>query len=375
MIAVTGGNVLTIAKGALNGATVLIDGGKIKAVGKKVAIPKKAKRINAKGKIVMPGMIDAHCHLGVHVDAVGPPGHDVNEASDPVTPHLRALDGINPKDQALEDARKAGVTTICVAPGSANVIGGETVVLKTVGTVVDEMVVSSDSGLKIAFGENPKRVYGEANKMPKTRMGVAGLLRETIVKAINYKKGLKKEKKRDLKMEGLLKVLDGTMPFRAHAHQANDIVTAVRVAKEFNAKICIEHCTEGHEIADFLARENVPAIVGPNSTARVKVELKNRAFETPGVLARAGVKVAIMTDHPVLPIVMLPVCAALAVKHGMREEDALRAITLNAAEIIGVADRVGSIEKGKDADIIILSKHPFDIMHRVERVFIGGKEI
>lgn len=372
MIALKGGRIFTIAKGVVEDGVVLMEGGKIRSVGKEVDIPEAAEVVDCSGKVVMPGMIDAHSHIGVSVEGVGEAGNDTNDSYDPVTPFVRALDGVNPRDRGFQDARKAGITTVCVTPGSSNVVCGETVVIKTVGDIVDEMVVTRDSGVKIAFGENPKRNFGGQNKMPRTRMGVAGVLRDTLVKADNYRKKKPEDRERDLGLEIMARVLAGELPLRAHAHQSNDIATALRIAKEFGCRVSIEHCTEGHEIVDLIAKSGAMVTIGPNATARRKVELMDRSFETPGILARAGVTVCLTVDHPVMPIHMLPVCAALAVKNGMSEEDALKALTLNPAKLLGIERRLGSLQRGRDADVIVLSGHPFDVMSKVERLYIGG---
>lgn len=380
MLAITNGKIYTMTGKVIDGGTLLIKDGKIHEVGEDIAVPKDAKVVDAKGKYVFPGFIDAHSHIGLFEEAVGEIGEEGNEWTEPITPHLRAIDAINPGDKAFEDAVMGGITCVFTGPGSANVVGGQSVVMKTYGKIVDHMVVKEPAGLKVAFGENPKRVYGEQKKMPATRMATAALLRETLIEAQNYK--AKREKccdnpeevfERDLKMEILCDVLDKKLPLRAHAHRADDIMTALRIAKEFDLDIVIEHCTEGHLIADELAQLGIPAIVGPSLTSRSKVELKNLSFKTPGILAQKGVKVAIMTDHPVIPIQYLPVCAALAVREGMKEEAALAAITINAAEILGIADRVGSLEKGKDADVVIWNGHPLNIMSKPCLVIINGQ--
>jgi len=380
MLAITNGKIYTMAGKVLDGGVILIKDGKIEEVGQEIQIPQDAKVIDANGKYVFPGFIDAHSHVGIFEEAVGEIGEEGNEWTEPVTPHLRAIDAINPGDKAFEDAVAGGITCVFTGPGSANVIGGQSIVMKTYGKIIDDMVVKAPAGLKVAFGENPKRVYGEQKKMPATRMATAALLREALTNAQNYK--AKREKcrnnpeevfERDLKMEVLCDVLDKKLPLRAHAHRADDIMTAIRIAREFDLEVVIEHCTEGHLIADELAKLQVPAIVGPSLSNRSKVELKNLSFKTPGILAEKGVKVAIMTDHPVIPIQYLPVCAALAVREGMKEEDALAAITIRAAEILGIAHRVGSLERGKDADVVIWNGHPFDIMSKPCCVIIDGQ--
>ncbi|AFQ42737.1 amidohydrolase [Desulfosporosinus meridiei] len=361
---------------------ILIEGAKIAALGKTIDLnlPEDAEVIDAGGALVLPGFIDAHCHVGIGEEIYRWEGEDFNEMTDPVTPDMRAIDGINPEDEGFRDARLGGVTTVFTVPGSANVIGGTGVVMKTAGKIVDKMIVRDPAGMKIAFGENPKMVYGEQKKMPMTRMGTAALLRQTLVDAQTYKDKLEqgetdpdKLPERDLGLEVLVKVLNREIPLRAHAHRADDIMTAIRIAREFNVDLVIEHCTEGHKIAEELAEQGYPAVVGPLLTNRSKVELKDKSFQTPGILAKAGVKVAIMTDHSVTPIEQLPLCAALACKAGMDEEDALRAITINAAEILGVSDRIGTLEVGKDADIVIWSEHPFTIKANPLYVIINGK--
>jgi imidazolonepropionase-like amidohydrolase len=360
---------------------VLVEAGKIVAVGQ-VDVPEGAEIIDACGQWVLPGFIDAHTHLGICEEIYRVEGDDCNEMTDPVTPQMRALDGIHPEDEGLLDAVKGGVTTAFTAPGSGNVIGGTGLVIKTTGKVVDKMVVREPAGLKIAFGENPKRVYGDAKKMPMTRMGTSALLRETLVKAQTYLEKLQagqvdasKRPERDLKMESMIKVLTREIPLRAHAHRADDIMTAVRIASEFNLDLVIEHCTEGHKVAEELAAAGIPAVVGPSMSNRAKVELKDITFKTPGVLAKAGVKIALMTDHPVIPIQFLPICAGLAVREGLTQEEALKAITINAAEILGVQHTVGSLAPGKDADVVIWSGNPLEVMSKPNLVMINGKVV
>jgi imidazolonepropionase-like amidohydrolase len=311
-------------------------------------------------------------------------GDDGNEMTDPVTPQLRAIDGIYHMDRGFEEARKAGVTTVVTGPGSSNVIGGQFAALKTAGRRVEDMVIKEPVAMKVAFGENPKTVYNEKKQMPTTRMATAAILRENLKRAQEYAQQLdeyykdsknKDKPDYDIKMEALLKVLKKEIPIKAHAHRADDILTAIRVAKEFGLRITIEHCTEGHLIKDILVEEGVSAIVGPLISERSKIELKNLSLKVPGILSEAGITVAIMTDHPVVPIQYLSLCAALAVKEGMDEELALKAITINAARIAGIDDRVGSIEPGKDADLVILDGHPFELKAKVVKTIINGKEV
>ncbi len=307
-------------------------------------------------------------------------GSDGNEMTDPVTPHLRAIDGINHRDRAFQEALSHGITTVVTGPGSANVLGGQFAALKTFGKRVEDMIIKEPIAVKAAFGENPKKVYHDQQKAPTTRMATAAILRETLIKAKEYGQKLEQAKqdedKRpepDLKMDIMLEVLRGNLPLKIHAHREDDILTALRVVKEFNLKATIDHCTEGHMIPEFLAEAGVGVIVGPLLSDRSKIELRNMTFEAPGILSRAGLKVAIMTDHPVIPVQYLPVCAAIAVREGMDEMEALRAITINAANIVGLGDRLGSIEPGKDADLVIMDGHPLEFMTRVEMVFVNGQ--
>ena len=384
MLAIKGGKILTITDGVIEGGTILIDGGKIVKVGKRIKVPEEAEVIDVTGKVVMPGLIDAHCHIGIIEEKIGWAGGDGNEMTDPATPHMRALDAIkaNANEGGLEAAVKAGITTVQILPGSANVIGGTGVVVKTAPKVVtDDMVIRNPSGMKIAFGENPRRVYGEGlKKTPSTRMGVAAILREWLQKTVNYME--KKERFKDdpekmpevdIKLEALIPVLKGEIPLRAHAHRADDIATAVRIAEEFGVKMSWEHATEGHRIAEWIAEKGIPAVWGPSLMSRPKWEMRELSFDTPKALYDAGVKFAFQTDSMGANIAYLPISAGLAVKHGLPYEEALRAITIVPAEILGVADRVGSIEKGKDADLRILDGDPLELRTRVEMVLIDGE--
>jgi imidazolonepropionase-like amidohydrolase len=382
MILIRNGKILTMNDRIYEMGDILIKGKKILDIGENLEVPKDAEVIDAKGMWVMPGIVDAHCHIGMWEDGIGFEGSDGNEATDPVTPELRAIDGINPEDHCFREARENGITTVVTGPGSANVIGGQFTALKTYGRRVDDMVIKEPLALKVAFGENPKWVYDGQKKAPSTRMATAAILRENLIKAQNYKRKLEQGEKdpdkmpdRDLKMEILVKVLNREIPLKAHAHRADDILTALRIAREFNVDITLDHCTEGHRISDFLLEEEAKVIVGPLFSERSKVELKNMTFKAPGILSKAGVKVAMMTDHPVIPIQYLPVCAAIAVKEGMEEMEALKSITINAAEITGIADRVGSLEPGKDADIVIFDGHPLEFRTRAIWVFIDGYSV
>jgi imidazolonepropionase-like amidohydrolase len=377
---IKGGKVFTMEGEVLDGGFVLIEKGRISKVGQGEPPGRyldMAQLIDAEGMFIMPGFVDAHCHIGLFEDGIGFEGEDGNEATDPVTPHLRAIDAINPMDRAFEEAVRGGVTTAVTGPGSANVLGGEFVAIKTVGGSVEDMVIKNPVAIKCAFGENPKRVYYEKKTAPMTRMATAALLREALMKAKRYmeRKERAKEDKQpelDVKMESLVRVLRKELPLKAHAHRADDIMTALRIAREFDIDMTIEHCTEGHRITETLVREGRGLVVGPGLSSRSKYELRDLTFKTPSILSAAGLDIAIMTDHPVIPIQYLPVCAALAVKEGMDEYKALEAITINPARITGIADRVGSLLPGKDADIAIFDGHPFNYTTKARYVIVNG---
>lgn len=380
MIIIKNGKVLTMAGQSYDCACIAIDQDKIVSIKAWIEPNPEDEVIDALGMIVMPGLIDAHCHLGMWEDGIGFEGADGNEATQAITPQLRAIDGINPLDKSFREAYEAGVTTVMTGPGSVNVIGGQFAVIKTFGKRIDRMILKNPAAIKISFGENPKKGHGERGRMPVTRMGIASLLRETLMKGMDYQAKKQaaiqdgnKHFDKDLGMEALMPLLKGEIPLKAHAHRADDMFTALRIAKEFGLKITLDHVTEGHLIVDELVSENVPLIVGPSFGGRGKFEIKEKTFDTPGVLSNAGLKVAIATDHPVIPLYNLINCAAFAVRSGMTEEDALKAITITPAEIIGVSDRVGSIEVGKDADIVIFDGPVFDIMTKTQFVLINGK--
>lgn len=365
---------------------VWVEGSRIAGVGDMASMPPEEQLgpvVDAMGGHVLPGFIDAHCHLGMVGAAVGFEGDDLNEGTDPCTPQMRGLDGVNPMDEYFAEARKAGVTCVVTGPGSANPIGGQMAVLKTWGTIADQMAVRAPGAMKFALGENPKGIHGKSRQStPRTRMGIAALIREQLSKAAEYRA---KQEKAELeggdgpafnaKLEALVPVIGGKVPAHFHAHRADDIVTAVRIAREFGLDLTIVHGTEGRLIVDFLAKEGVPVITGPSLTDKSKPELRSLAMENTAALARAGVQVAICTDHPEVPIQYLPLCAALAARAGMDEEEALAAITINAACIAGVDDRLGSLTIGKDADIVIMSDHPFEYKSRVRAVWIDGREV
>jgi len=396
MLAITNGKVLTITKGTFDPGTVLIDNGKIAAVGPDVTVPPGAEVYDATGMVVMPGLIDAHCHIAVFADGVGWEHADGNEMTDPITPHMRALDAVHPEDLAFKDLIAAGVTTVLTGPGSGNLIGGQGICLKTVPKpTVDEMILLEPAGMKMALGENPKRVYGDQKKMPSTRMGNAAVLRAALIDAQNYMAKWRrydeelsahqakldagdkeaeppKPPDRDLKLEALGKVLRRELKARVHAHRADDMLTAIRIAEEFGLDLTLEHATEGYKIAPILAAKGIPVTAGPILFSRAKVELREMTPKNPGLMAHAGVKVAIQTDE-MSAVKYLAINAALAVREGMDEEAALRAITINPAEIIGVAGRVGSLEPGKDADVVVFSGHPFDYRTVAELVIVDGQ--
>lgn len=381
MQAIVNANIFDVIRGReIPCGTVIIEDGKIIDVGQDISLPDNCSVVDARGLNLLPGLIDAHCHLGLFEDSMGFEGEDGNEMTDPITPEMRAIDGINPWDRGFEEALSGGVTCVCTGPGSANVIGGQFATIKTAGTCVDTMIVQAPAAMKTAFGENPKSVYNERKQSPMTRMAVAAKLREALLMAGEYR-----DKKRtdeadklpgyNFKFEALLPVLAGDLPVKAHAHRADDIMTAVRIAKEFGLKLTLDHCTEGHLITEFIADSGFPAIVGPHLTTRSKIELKALDFVTPGVLSRAGIKTAIMTDHPVVPIQHLNLCAALSVKAGMDPWEALRAITVNAASVLGLSERIGALEPGMDADFGLWEKHPFAWDSVVRKVWINGSEV
>lgn len=361
-------------------ADILIDAGKIQEIGINLSTPDSCDVMDATGLHIYPGFVEAHCHTGLDGTAIGYEGHDYNELNDPVTPQLRAVDGINPLDPAFKEAALAGVTCIATGPGSSNAIGGSFAVIKTVGRRADDMIVKAPAAMKCAFGENPKRCYKDHGIS--SRMTNAALIRQVLNKALQYQ--AKKEAAGDDaskmpayddKCEALLPVLNHEIPLKAHAHQANDFFTALRIAKEFGLDITLEHVTEGHLVADILAQEKVPLAVGPSFGHASKFELQNKSWTTPDVLTKAGCRVSIITDAPVTPLHYLPLCAGLAHKAGLSENDALLAITLNPARHLGVDDRVGTLEEGKDADLVITDGSPLSMETKVHAVYIDGIKI
>ncbi|MEU4225893.1 amidohydrolase [Nonomuraea sp. NPDC026600] len=380
-LAITSGYVVPVDGDPIDGGTVLIQDGKIAAVGRDIEIPAGTPVVDAAGGWVLPGFVEAHGHLGVHEEAEGWAGQDTNEMTDPNGARMRALDAINPADLGFADALSGGVTTAVIKPGSGNPIGGQTVAVKCWGRTVDEMLIREPVSVKSALGENPKRVYGDQKKLPSTRQGVAAVIRDAFMKAQDYKARRSvaydegKPFDRDATLEILVRVLDGELPWCQHTHRADDIATALRLADEFGYRLVINHGTEGHLIADVLAERGVPVIIGPLFTSRSKVELRHRSLRNPGILARAGVELAITTDHPVVPIHFLVHQATLAVKEGLDRDVALRSITVNPAHIMGLDDRVGALRPGLDGDVVIWSGDPLDIMSRALRVFVDGREV
>ena len=348
-----------------NGCLLISDDGKIAKIAKKISAPKGCTVIDAEGRLVTPGCVEAHCHIGL--DGIATREKDYNENLNPIVPNVQALDAIDPTEEGLRNAIMGGVTCGCVTPGSSNILGGYACAIKFHGIRVDDMVVKNPVAMKAAMGENPKKRHGATNKKPPvTRMGIAAMLREELQKSINYRDAKAAGKGSfDAKYEAMIPVVNGELPLKIHAHRADDLFTAIRIAKEFNLKITLDHVTDGALIADELAKENIPLIVGPSWGGRTKQELDNKTFATAGVLHNAGCKVCITTDAPVIPIDKLPMAAGLCAAEGLPMEAAWKAITINSAETLGIADRVGSLEVGKDADVVIWTADPLTT--------IGGK--
>jgi len=381
--ALKGATIYTMSNlGVIKEGIILIKNHRIEKIGGKgLKIPEDYEVIDISGKTITPGFVDAHAHIGLFEEGLRWEGNDGNETTDPITPHLRVVDGIKPDDPAFEMAREFGITTVGVLPGSANPIGGMGAAIKTYGRTVGDMLVKFPMGMKMAFGENPKNVYGVTQKkMPQTRMANAGLIREWLYKAKTYME--KKEKAKedpdkapefDIKLEALETVLRGKIPIRAHAHRASDILTAIRIAEEFGVKIIIEHGTEAYKIADIIAKKRIPVVHGPLLLPRHKPELRNLTLESPAILAEVGVEFALSTDALGQVIFELPIMAAIAIRKGLSPDVALRSITIIPAKVLGIADRVGSIEEGKDADLVVFSGDPLDIRNKAEMVLINGE--
>jgi len=400
--------IIPVTKKSIKDGFILIDDkGKIKKIGSGKNVPKEAEIINARNLVAFPGIIDSHCHATVFEEGIGLGLQDGNESTDPITPHIRTLDAINPADKGLRRAVAGGITTIAVAPGSGNVVGGQITTIKAAGTIVDDIIIQENSGMKCAFGENPKRLYGSRNIMPLTRMGSLGLFRQLMVETKNYitkleeyqnklkqyKEDLKnyndkkkEDKNKDLKKpiepvkpdknikyEAMIPVFEKKIPLRAHAHQANDIVSAVRLAKEFDVNIIIDHCSEGHLILDFLVKNKIPAVVGPTLSYKSKIETRKKTWKTLGIMHKAGILVALTSDHPVTHCQYQFIYGILAHREGLSRQGTFEILTINGARILGLEDRIGSLEVGKDADILLLSGDPLDARTKVEKVFIDGK--
>lgn len=383
MKAIIHGRIQTMAGSEFADGVVLMDNGKIIEVGEDVPIPEGTQIIDAQGRLVLPGFIDAHSHIGMWEECSGFEGADGNELTDPITPNLRAIDGVFPLDHTFKEAYQAGITSVVTGPGSTNVIGGQFLAMKTFGRCVDDMVIKNPVAMKCALGENPKNYYyNEKKAAPSTRMGIASMLREALAGAVDYM--LRKEEAGDCllkrpdynaKYEALIPVVQGELPIKVHAHRSDDILTAIRIAKEFGLKMTLDHCTDGHLIVEEIRDAGYHAIVGPSFGFKSKPELRNKTFETAAILCHGGVKVAIMTDHPVFSQSDLPLFAGLAMKAGMTREEALRAISINAAEIVGIDARVGSLAPGKDADVVIWDSDPLELNFRTYCTIINGETV
>ena len=377
MVLIKNAYIKTMAGADIENGCVLIEDGKILSVGQDIPAPQDAQVIDAEGRLVTPGCVEAHCHIGLHNEMMRWEGMDYNEAVDPLTPQLRAIDSINPMDEAFGLALEGGVTTACTGPGSANVVGGTFAAIKLYGKRVDNMTIKPQAAMKIAFGENPKGCYGQAaKKSPVTRMAVAALLRELLFKTRRYMEDKEAGKNPgfDMKLEAMIPVLKKEMPLKAHAHRADDIFTAIRVAKEFGVDLTLDHCTDGSLIADELAQEGLPIFVGPSLGSKSKIELSHKSFKTPGELYEAGNFVSIITDAPVIPLQYLPMCAGLAVDAGLDYEDGWKAITINPAKALGIDSRVGSLEAGKDADLVIWTADPLtQVGAKAWKTLVDGK--
>lgn len=380
---IVGGRIKTMVSEDIPRGILRIQGGRIVAIGAVGEIPLRPVEgeevLMVNGALVMPGLIEAHCHMGITEEKKGMEGDDCNENVNPITPYLRAIDAINSMDAAFEDAVRAGITAAMIGPGSSNVVGGQFALLKTKGRRVDDLIIKAPAAMKVAFGENPKVNFSEMSKSPSTRMAIAALLRQELQEAVQYRHDKELAHSRgedfteDFTKECWLPVLRGEIPLKAHAHRVDDIFTAIRIAKEFGVRMTLDHCSEGHLIAEELAKEGFPAIVGPDLASRNKIEVQNMAFKTAGILNKARMTVAITTDHPVSLIQTLPLCAGLAVKAGLAMEEGYRAITLYPARICGVEDRMGSLEVGKDANIAIFDGNPMEIFTHTLYTIIDGR--
>ena len=377
MLLIKNGKIFTVSGGVLDKFDILINNDKISKIAADISVSNtEAEIIDAVGLNIYPGFIDAHSHLGISDEKLGIAGNDNNETTNPITPGLMAIDAINPRDAAFRCALSAGVTAVMTGPGSSNPIGGQFACIKTYGRRLEDMVMTAPAAMKIAFGENPKSNYGNNGVMPITRMAIAAMIREELQNARDYYEAKKKPNqnfKKDLHYEPYIPLFSHEIPLKAHVHRLDDIFTAIRIAKEFDLRMTLDHCTEGHLDAEYIAESGFPAIIGPTLSSRTKFEVENSHFKTSGMLSEAGVRVAVTADHPVTHIQYLPLCAGLAAKEGLGKENALRAITLDAAVIAGVSDRVGSIEVGKDADLVIYDGDPLEIMGRAVCTVVNGR--
>lgn len=380
-VAIVGGRVVPVTGEPIEGGTVVIHDGKIAAVGENVKVDRDLPVIDATGQWVLPGFVEAHGHVGIHEEGNAWAGNDTNELTDPVGARFRALDAINPADEGFKDALSGGVTSAVVKPGSGNPIGGQTVAIKTWGRMVDDMIIAAPASMKSALGENPKRVYGEKKQTPSTRLGVASVIRDALRQTQDYVQRRDEAESdgktftRDGNYEALADVLSGEVPWCQHTHRADDIATAIRLADEFGYRLIINHGTEGHLLADEIAERDLPVIIGPLFTSRSKVEVNQRHLRNPGLLAQAGIQIAITTDHPVVPIDFLVYQAILAIKDGLDPHTALQSITINPASMLGLSDRVGSLETGKDGDVVIWDGDPLEVMNRARQVIINGQPV
>lgn len=376
MLFIKNGTLHTMEADGTLQADLLAGDGKILSIAPGMPQPEEAELYDATGLQVYPGFLDPHSHIGISEDKIGTVGDDCNEKTDPVAPSLRAIDAINPMDSAFHNAVASGITGVMVGPGSSNVVGGQFAFIKTDGRNIEKMTVLAPAAMKIAFGENPKKDYGGSGKAPMTRMAIAALLRQELFCARQYlEKRAKGQQEPDFKLECYRALFEGKIPLKAHVHRADDILTAIRIAKEFGLGLTLDHCTEGHLIAPEIAQSGFPAIVGPSLASRSKIEVESADFKTAGILAKAGVLVSLTTDHPVTRLQYLPICAALAAKEGMGEKEALCAVTRNAARICRVENRLGSLKVGKDADFIITNGNPLEIKTEVLATVINGKVV
>ena len=371
MLLIKNGLLFTMESEEAEKADLLIDGGKIAKISKNITPTQEMQVFDAEGLRVYPGFIDAHSHIGLAEEKITAINDTSNEGTNPITPCMRAIDSVDPMDSAFHNALAAGITGVMAGPGSANPIGGQFAFIKTDGRRVDDMIVLAPSAIKIAFGENPMSNYGLNGNMPSTRMGIASLIREELFLARQYFENDGNEK--IFGMECYRELFERKIPLKAHVHRTDDIFTAIRIANEFNLDLTLDHCTEGHLIAEQIAESGFPAIVGPSLASRSKDEVSHSDFKTAGILHKAGVKVALTTDHPVSRIQYLPFCAAMAAKEGLGEWAALRAITIDAAEICRVDRRLGSLRVGKDADIVIFDGSPLELSSSLKATIVDGK--